>query len=305
LRSLRRLRSASAPGGAAQHALWPTDKFVIAYSSLMICLLAVASRHDARALPFIAGHAAMVLLVFALARSASAIALFLRHWYLLVYLPLCYKEVPCLVAGLGLRVADSTLARWDAMMWKTDPVFWLSASPNPLLVELLQIVYTLFLPGVLALAIVLWLRRSRQEFRYGALLIAATFLISYLGYLVLPARGPRLMPYAAAYPPLQGLWSFAHLQRLLDSLEGTQYDCFPSGHVAVVLVGCYVARRISPLVFYLFSAFAAGIAFSTVYLRYHYVIDVIAGAVLAIVIIAAAPSIYRKLGDEGPTGAPE
>jgi membrane-associated phospholipid phosphatase len=299
LRSLRRVENASAPGSVAQPTLWPTDKFVIAYSSLMICLLAVASRHDARTLLFAAGHVAIVLFVFGLARSASGIAIFLRHWYLLVYLPLCYKEVPYLVSALGLRVADSTLARWDTMMWKTDPVFGLSASPNPPLVEFLQIVYTLFLPGVLALAIVLWLRRSRQEFRYGALLLAATFLISYLGYLALPARGPRLMPYAAAYPPLHGLWSFAHLQRVLDSLEGTQYDCFPSGHVAVVLVGCYVARKISPLVFYVFSAFAALIAFSTVYLRYHYVIDVITGAVLAIVIVAAAPSIYRKLGDQG------
>jgi membrane-associated phospholipid phosphatase len=158
----------------------------------------------------------------------------------------------------------------------------------------------MFLPGTLALGIILWVRKSREEFRYGTFVIAETFLISYLGYLLMPARGPRFMQYAWLHPPLQGLWMFHFLQGTLDKLEGLQYDCFPSGHVAVVLVGCYVARRISDPVFYTFSAFAALITFSTIYLRYHYVIDVIAGMVLAIVVIAISPALYRKLEGSKP-----
>ena len=285
-----------APQSLVSRALWPTDKLVIAYSSIIICLLGLASRHDPQALFFAGGHIAMLALIFVLAQySASSVALFLRHWYLLTYLPLCYKEVPCLVSALGLPAADAALARWDLMMWKTDPVFWLSASPSPLLVEVLQAAYTMFIPGVVGLTVILWLRKSRDEFRYGAFVIAITFLISYLGYLVVPARGPRMMPYAAYSQPLHGLWTFAYFQRWLDSMEGIQYDCFPSGHTAVVIVGCYLARKISPAVFYVFSVLAALITFSTVYLRYHYVIDVIAGTALAILITASAPSIYSKL----------
>jgi membrane-associated phospholipid phosphatase len=41
--------------------------------------------------------------------------------------------------------------------------------------------------------------------------------------------------------------------------------------------------------------FAACITFSTVYLRYHYVIDVIAGMALAAAVIAVSPLIYRRL----------
>jgi membrane-associated phospholipid phosphatase len=161
----------------------------------------------------------------------------------------------------------------------------------------------MFIPGTLLLGIVLWVRKPRQEFRYGTFVIAATFLISYLGYLLMPARGPRFMDYAALHPPLRGLWMFQTFQGVLDNLEGAQYDCFPSGHVAVVLVGCHVARKISPPVFYVFSAFAALITFSTVYLRYHYVIDVIAGMVLAIAVMAAAPLIYRKLDSNSAPSA--
>jgi len=274
---------------------WPIDKLFIANSALMICLLGLAARNDARAFLFIAAHFAAIGLLFVLSRSSSAFAVFLHDWYLLAYLPFCYKEVPYLVSALRLHVADLKLANWDMMMWKADPVFWLSSVQQPLLVEFLQLVYTMFIPGVLALGIVLWLRKSRQEFHYGVFAVAVTFLISYLGYLALPARGPRFMPYVAQHPSLHGLWTFTFFQRVLDTMEGTQYDCFPSGHVAVVLVGCYIARKISPAVFYVFLTFSMLITFSTVYLRYHYVIDVIAGVALAILVVTAGPRIYRRL----------
>ena len=261
----------------------------------MVGLLAFAARIDSFALLLILGHVAAIGVLIVIARNSSPVAVFLHHWYLLLYVPLCYKQMPYLVNALHLPLADTTLAHWDLAMWKVDPVLWLSSMQSRFAVECLQAVYTMFLPGSIALGIVLWFRRAREEFRLGTFAIALTFLVSYLGYLLLPARGPRLMDYASHYPPLQGLWAFHYFQHALDTLEGAQYDCFPSGHVAVVLVGCWIARRISARVFYTFAAFAACITFSTVYLRYHYVIDVIAGMVLAILMIAVAPLIYQKL----------
>lgn len=275
--------------------LWPIDKLFIAYAAIMAGLLAFAARHDAFALILIFGHVAAIGALIVIARNSSPVAVFLHHWYLLLYVPFCYKQVPYLVSALHLRAADNALAHWDLAMWKVDPVFWLSSLQGRFAVEFLQAIYTMFIPGLLVLALVLWIRRPREEFRLDTFTIALTFLVSYLGYLLLPARGPRLMEYASHYPPLQGLWAFHFFQSILDKLEGLQYDCFPSGHVAVVLVGCWIARRISPRVFYTFAAFAACITFSTVYLRYHYVIDVIAGMALAIVVIAAAPRLYHKL----------
>jgi membrane-associated phospholipid phosphatase/UDP-2,3-diacylglucosamine pyrophosphatase LpxH len=276
--------------------LWPTEKLFIGYAIIMACLLALAARQSPLpALILLFGHAAAIVLMVLLARWPAPLAQFARHWYLLLYVPFCYKQVPFLVNALHLQPVDALLARWDLAMWKVDPVFWLSSMQISFVTELLQLVYTMFIPGTLVLGVILW-RRPRPEFRYGTFLIAMSFLVSYLGYLVLPARGPRFMAYASQHSALQGLWTFQSLQSLLDTLEGAQYDCFPSGHVAVVLVGCYVARRISPLVFYGFSVFAMLITVSTVYLRYHYVIDVIAGILLAIIVLAAAPAIYRKSG---------
>jgi len=275
--------------------LWPIDKLFIAYAAIMIGLIAFAAQHDSFALLLLLGHFVAIGALILIARSSSPVADFLHHWYLLLYVPFCYKQVPYLVSALHLHAADNTLAHWDLVMWKVDPVFWLSSMQNRFAVEFLQAVYTMFLPGSVGLGIVLWFRRPREEFRLGTFTIALTFLLSYLGYLLMPARGPRF-EYASQYAPLHGLWAFHFLQNILDKLEGLQYDCFPSGHVAVVLVGCWLARWISPRVFYTFAAFAACITFSTVYLRYHYVIDVIAGMALATIVLAVAPLVYQKLG---------
>ena len=283
--------------------LWPIDKLFIAYAAITVGLLAFAARHDAFALLWLLGHVVAIGALILIARSSSPLAEFIHHWYLLLYVPFCYKQVPYLVSALHLGAADNTLAHWDLAMWKADPVFWLSSMQNRFAVEFLQAIYTMFIPGSVALGIVLWSRRPRGEFRLGTFTIALTFLVSYLGYLLLPARGPRFMEYASQYAPLHGLWAFHSLQNILDKLEGIQYDCFPSGHVAVVLVGCWIARRISPPVFYTFAAFAACITFSTVYLRYHYVIDVIAGMALAIIVLAVAPLVYQKLESSNETSS--
>jgi len=283
--------------------LWPIDKLFIAYAAIMVCLLALAARYDSFSLVLILGHVAAVSLLLVLARNRSPVAQFLRHWFLLAYIPFCYKQVPYLVSALNLHPVDGTLARWDQVMWRVDPVFWLSSMQSRFLVEFLQLIYTMFIPGTVLLGVILWVRKSRQEFRYGTFVIAVTFLLSYLGYLLMPARGPRFMDYASQHPPLHGLWMFHFFQNVLDTLEGAQYDCFPSGHVAVVIVGCYLARKISTPVFYAFAAFAALVTFSTVYLRYHYVIDVIAGVLLAIIVTTAGPWVYRRLGTDNASPA--
>ncbi len=274
-------------------ALWPVDKLFIFYTMVTGLLLAFIVRRDPSVLLVIFGHIAAIGMIFVLGRYASGIMLFIRHWYILVFVPVCYKEIPYLVVKLSLRSADPILARWDRTIGGTTLVFWLGSVQNRALTEFLQIIYSLFIPGVVALSILYWYRQSRAEFRRAGFLISAMFLISYLGYLVLPARGPHFIDYSL--PALQGLWTFHFLQGAIDSLEGVQYDCFPSGHVAVVMVGCYVARRISPAIFWVFCTFTGLIALSTIYLHYHYVIDVLAGIVLAMLLLLVFNSVYKML----------
>ena len=73
----------------------------------------------------------------------------------------------------------------------------------------------------------------------------------------------------------------------------------PSGHTAIALLVLFLSYRYARLLFYLFCPIVSALIFSTVYLRYHYVIDLFAGAALAVGCSIIGPRLYRwlKAGD--------
>jgi membrane-associated phospholipid phosphatase len=165
----------------------------------------------------------------------------------------------------------------------------------PALTEFFQIAYTLFIPAVLLVALLLWLKGDYFGFRYYAFLIACGFLVSYIGYVIVPARGPRFLLAHLQHAPLTGLWLFNYLQHGLDRLESAHYDCFPSGHTELTLLACWGSRMLSNRLSRIYLVYAPFLILATVYLRYHYTIDVFAGAATALLLIAAAPPVYRRL----------
>ncbi|MBI3472661.1 MAG: phosphatase PAP2 family protein, partial [Candidatus Solibacter usitatus] len=92
------------------------------------------------------------------------------------------------------------------------------------------------------------------------------------------------------------LWLFDWLRGTLDVIESAHYDCFPSGHTELIILAWFGSRRISALWFRSLFAYTLGVVFATVYLRYHYTVDVLAGAVLAVLLLVTAPDLYAALG---------
>jgi len=68
----------------------------------------------------------------------------------------------------------------------------------------------------------------------------------------------------------------------LNALEHNKRDCMPSGHTQIVLMVLFLAYRYEKFLFYLFVPIISGLILSTVYLRYHYVIDLLVGGGLGI-----------------------
>jgi membrane-associated phospholipid phosphatase len=191
--------------------------------------------------------------------------------------------------------SDRWLANLDFGIWGANPTVWLERLQAPVLTEFLQVVYTLFVPAVLLVAYLIWRKGRPAEFQYYAFLIALGFLVSYIGYLVVPARGPRFLLNSLQHIPLQGLWLFHAMQRTLDTIESAHYDCFPSGHTELTILACWGSRILSKRIFLAYLIYTPSIIFATVYLRYHYTVDVMAGAAVAAVLIAVAPFAYRIL----------
>jgi membrane-associated phospholipid phosphatase len=145
----------------------------------------------------------------------------------------------------------------------------------------------------------LWRKGRFTEFQYYAFLIALGYMVSYVGYIFVPARGPRYLLNSAQHIPLQGLWFFRTMQDGLDKLESYHYDCFPSGHTELTLLACWGSRVVSKQWFMIYLAYTPFLIFATVYLRYHYTVDVLAGIIVAWVLIVSAPALYQTLSKRG------
>ncbi len=277
------------------HRLWPVDQVILAYFAFAVVLIVgwwPAVPHAPGLLAFHLVGAAVLLYEI---RWPNPTSFVFRHWYPLLYVAACYKEMAVLIPAVRHSDSDQWLADLDYAVWGAHPTVWLERIQTPALTEILQIVYTLFVPTVLLLAFLFWRQRRYAEFQNYAFLIALGFLVSYVGYLIVPARGPRFLLNHLQHVPLQGLWLFHTMQGALDRLESAHYDCFPSGHTELTILAWWSARRFRNPLFWLYFAYTLSIIFATVYLRYHYTVDVLAGAMVAAILLVASPAMYRYL----------
>jgi len=116
-----------------------------------------------------------------------------------------------------------------------------------------------------------------------------------VGYLIVPARGPRFLLAPLQHIPLQGSWLFHAMQGTLDRLESAHYDCFPSGHTELTILAWWSTRQFGNRWFRPTLAYTLSIIFATVYLRYHYTVDVLAGVLVAATLLGVTPWLYRRL----------
>jgi membrane-associated phospholipid phosphatase len=185
---------------------------------------------------------------------------------------------------------DYLFIQADRLIFGSDPTHFLFQISNPVLTELLQIVYGTFylLPIILGLALLK--KKKYLELDFATFSVIYGFYLSYLGYFALPGIGPRftLHDFSTVNEQLPGLWLTNFLREVVNSGEsipaGTlnpaevvQRDVFPSGHTMITLIVMYLSVRLKSRSRYFFIPVGSLLIFSTVYLWYHYVIDLIGG----------------------------
>jgi len=282
----------------ATRGFWPVDKVVLPYfAASAIAIVCFWNRLPGSGW-LLAWHLAAIALALVAMRVSGQAGWIFRHWYPLPYVAWCYREMATLMPALRGVDLDAELARLDYRVWGVYPTVWLQHFVRPWLTEYLQIVYALFVPVVLLIAFLLWRARRYAEFRYYAFLIALGFLVSYIGYVLVPVRGPRFFLSRLQTVDLRGLWFTHALAMTLDRLEAKAWDCFPSGHTELALLALWGSRMISNRLFWIYLFYTLSIISATVYLRYHYTIDLLAGAAVAGLLVLIAPPLYRFLGKE-------
>ncbi len=225
-------------------------------------------------------------------RLSGAWAELFRDWYVPAFLIVVFFENRRLIPLVNPHDLDAVLIRIDRLFFAGhDPTVLLERITHPVLSEILQISYASFYFLPLSLCLILYLARRRIEFHISASAIILGFYLSYLGYYLFPAIGPRFTLDHLQTVPLSGVFLFGPIRSSLAQAEGVMRDCCPSGHVMISLLTVLLAGRYARGFFPVVLVWAVLIIFSTVYLRYHYVIDLAAGAGLGLLVYGLVPGI--------------
>ena len=238
----------------------------------------------------------------------------LHDWSFALCVYPIYRMV-LLVAGPGWsgQVFDAWLIDADRWLFGVAPAGWLARLAHPVVTEVLQLAYAMFCLLPLAVSIELYAGRREWRFRQWAFVCGCGFFAAFAGYLVLPAVGPRFALHGldAAARELPGLWLTPDLRALIDeasmvpvgaaadqALRLAPRDAFPAASVLVTIVSVAWAWRYRLRVRWVVTVAGALLVVAAVYLRYHYVADVLAGAVLAILCLALAPAVHGWLSEQ-------
>lgn len=177
-----------------------------------------------------------------------------------------------------LRYDDSLLAI-DRFLCGTSPNVWAERFVAPVLTELMSLCYFFFMP-LLFFSLVRYFFRRRElldPFYRGLFVV---YGIGFLGYLCVPAAGPYLAHPELFSVPLIGGPATALVDTMVR-LGSNRVDVFPSLHCAVSAYILGFAHRHHRREFRWLLLPVLGLWLSTLYLRYHYLVDVICGFALA------------------------
>lgn len=275
-------------------ARWTTT-LTSSYLAITAALIAIFGNGVAGRYWLVAAHVAgsASLLILHRARPRG-IFLLVRDWHPLMLFPLLYKEVELVAAVIGDWRLTAAIPAWESALFDGQPSQYLGERLALVpLSEYLHFCYAAYVIVIPSVAAYWYVSGRRVAFGELLLMLSTVMLGSYLFFIVLPVDSPYyLSPHLG--PPLSG-HLFFDLVHQMSARGGARGGAFPSAHVSGAVVVTLVAWRHQRWLACLLVPITGSVMFATVYGRFHYVLDALAGAALALVVV----QVYRYVFGDG------
>jgi membrane-associated phospholipid phosphatase len=235
---------------------------------------------DRAALLYLGGILLAVALMFLSAWTKGQWGWRLRLLYYPLMMNATYRYLAPVVAKIHKGpLYDALLRGIDARLIGENLSLRLQPFVRPLFTEPLSFCYMLFIP-YLTLSMVWYFCGSLSLLKRFYLGLFSIYGIGFLGYLFVPAPGPYIAMTQEFHVPLTG-GLFTRLNAAMVSFGSNHVDVFPSLHCAISTYMLLFDRWYKKWRLRIYALPCVGLWISTIYLRYHYFIDVIVGFALA------------------------
>lgn len=278
---------------------WPStlraaDAFCILYLLLLTALACAApSRipHWWLLVPanIVALAAMVVARRLALACRNSTIRFVLDGVPLILFIWL-WSEIGMLQHVLHQRWFDQTVIDFERWVLGVDLSLWVQRFISRPVTEWMMFGYFAYLPAIPLLAVILHFKVRAKAMDTFVFAMALAYGTCFLGFILFPVEGPRYWFEGRFTHDLSG-YVFRWLTRLMEDYGHYPGGCFPSPHSTAGTVMLVLAYRRHRPSFWVLVPVIGTFYLATVYGRYHYVSDTIAGIALGLAVGWAAPRI--------------
>jgi hypothetical protein len=223
------------------------------------------------------------VIAFTIARPTTLLWRVRLGVYLMLMNVAYFRVAHVVMAIYGeLASRDTWLQAADTALFGRPLPLYVERWTHPLLSDVLSACYFLLFPYLVISVVrrLVAVRENAVEARRFFAGVFTVYAIGLLGYLLVPAAGAYLAMPDAFAAPLVGGW----ITRINESVVrhgSNQVDVFPSLHIAVSAFMLFFDQRFARWRYRAYLIPAVGLWISTVYLRFHYGVDVLAGFALA------------------------
>jgi hypothetical protein len=264
--------------------------FLVLMASRLIVREGPLGPHTLLYLSFIAAQAAVLLTA----------PIRLRLAFYPIALQAAYFTLGPAMKALQAPSVDGLLQKIDHGTLGINLSIALEPICHPVLTEVMSACYMLFFPYLIVTHLD-YFRGESETLRRFCTGLYTVYAGGLIGYVLLPAAGPYVAMAGDFHRALEGGWLTRIHQAIV--VQGTNgVDVFPSLHCGVTSFLLFFDRRHAPRRYRRLLAPVIVLWLSTIYLRYHYFVDVVAGFALSGIGLALASAGRERIlltGDPG------
>ncbi len=280
------------------------EKLILGFSAYAVIAsivfqLSLGERMTVVGLNLVSGSVVLLLSRFVHEKPTEFLAT-LRDWLPCVLVLLAYRESGLFFVPEPTHRLDYLFVRWDSVLLTHPWVQGVLSACSPWLQRYLEFSYFLCYPLVpLGLGSLYAARRLRVlddgdidravDHFWTTVLLALFFC--YIVFPLFPLTPPRNLFHDFPGPPVRPL--FRRMNFWILGQYDVQACIFPSGHVAAVTATALALRSYLPRVGVAFLVAAVSVAAATVFGRYHYAADALAGALVGLAAFLITRRIHK------------
>jgi membrane-associated phospholipid phosphatase len=278
--------------------LYPFDWLIVGYSSLMIIFITLLGRPLSVYYDEIAFYASMVALVVLIARFVDEhrgpLFALIRIAYPVLLFTFFYRATGGLMFLVFNQFYDWQLTSFEKALFGVNPTLyidkhWLNAWTN----EIFSFCYFSYYFMIPVFVLVLFVKKNYQTIKSFLTAACLTFFLSYLLFFLYPIEGPR-WHFAGQYLNRMESPLFSGLVDVIIDKGAVRGGCMPSSHFGVALVILLYCFRYYRKAGWLLLPINLGLAIGTVWGRFHYVSDVVAGGLLGLASVLVVWNYYPR-----------